>query len=183
MMERRREISLNFSKDEILLAFATPLQERLFSLFRPQTDFSINERMHAIDAGLKLGLNHPVLGVGYGRGRLREGLTELERDGVLEIGHIAHTHNMYVELFAQTGLLGLGIFLWLLFQAVSRTLSSASRFDNIGRIFALGIAAAWIAFVVTGLGDVPFYHHEIRILFFTLLALTHIYSSVPSARN
>jgi putative inorganic carbon (HCO3(-)) transporter len=141
--------------------------------------------MLAIDAGLKLGLNHPVLGVGYGRGRLREGLAELERGGVLDIGHIAHTHNMYVELFAQTGLLGLGTFLWLLFQAVSQTLSSASRFENADRVFALGIAAAWIAFAVTGLGDVPFYHHEIRIMFFTLLALTHLYSypSAPSAGN
>ncbi len=174
MLKRWREIWVILTMVGLLLAFATPLQQRLFSLFRPQTDFSINERMQAMDAGLKLGLNHPVLGVGYGRGRLREGLTELERGGVLNIGHIAHTHNMYVELFAQTGLLGLGIFLWLLFQAVSRTLRSASRFDNISRIFALGIAAAWIAFVVTGLGDVPFYHHEIRILFFTLLALTHL---------
>jgi putative inorganic carbon (HCO3(-)) transporter len=183
MLKRWREIWVILTMVGLLLAFATPLQERLFTLFRPQTDFSINERMHAMDAGLKLGLNHPLLGVGYGRGRLREGLTELERGGVLKIGHIAHTHNMYIELFAQTGLLGLGTFLWVLFQAVSQTLSSASRFDNTGRIFALGIAAAWIAFVVTGLGDVPFYHHEIRILFFTLLALTHIYSSAPSARN
>ena len=43
----------------------------------PQTDFSINERMQAMAAGLKLGLDHPVLGVGYGRGRLREGIREL----------------------------------------------------------------------------------------------------------
>jgi hypothetical protein len=47
------------------------------------------------------------------------------------------------------------------------------------------MGAAWIAFVVTGLGDVPYYHHEIRILFFTLLALTHLYGypSAPTPRN
>jgi hypothetical protein len=92
---------------------------------------------------------------------------------------------MYIELFAQTGLLGLGSFLWLLFQAVSQSLSSASRFANADRVFALGMGAAWIAFVVTGLGDVPYYHHEIRILFFTLLALTHLYGypSAPTPRN
>jgi O-antigen ligase len=175
MLKRWREIWVILTIVGLFLAFATPLQERLFTLVRPQADFSVNERMQAMEAGLKLGLNHPILGVGYGRGRLREGLTELERGGVLHIGHIAHTHNMYIELFAQTGLLGLGSFLWLLFQAVSQTLSNASRLENADRVFALGMGAAWIAFVVTGFGDVPFYHHEIRILFFTLLALTHLY--------
>ena len=55
-----------------------------------------------------------------------------------------------------------------------RLFSSASGFENAAEYSQLGIAAAWIAFAVTGLGDVPFYHHEIRILFFTLLALTHL---------
>jgi O-antigen ligase len=185
MLKRWREVWVILTIVGLLLSFATALRERLFTLVRPQSDFSINERMQAMEAGLKLGLDHPVLGVGYGRGRLREGLTELERGGVLDIGHIAHTHNMYVELFAQTGLLGLGAFLWLLFQAVSQTLRNATRFENADRVFALGIAAAWIAFVVTGFGDVPLYHHEIRILFFTLLALTHLYSypSASSASN
>ena len=52
------------------------------------------------------------------------------------IGHIAHTHNMYVELFAQTGLLGLGTFLWLLCHTFSKTLGSASRLDGANRVFA-----------------------------------------------
>jgi O-antigen ligase len=185
MLKRWREIWVIVTIVGLLLAFATPLQQRLLTLVRPQSDFSINDRMESMKAGLRVGLDHPVLGVGYGRGRLREVLRELQQSGVLDIGHIAHTHNMYIELFAQTGLLGLGTFLWLLFQAISQSLSSASRFENADRVFALGIAAAWIAFAVTGLGDVPFYHHEIRIMFFTLLALTHLYSypSAPSARN
>jgi O-antigen ligase len=185
MLKRWREIWVILAIVGIFLSLATPLQERLLSLVNPQTDFSINERMQAMEAGLNVGLEHPVLGVGYGRGRLREGLRELQKNRATEIGHIAHTHNMYIELFAQTGLLGLGAFLWLLFQAVSQSLTSASRFENADRVFALGIAAAWIAFAVTGLGDVPFYHHEIRIMFFTLLALTHLYSypSAPSAGN
>jgi putative inorganic carbon (HCO3(-)) transporter len=180
MLKRWREIWVILTIVGLLLALATPLQERLFTLFRPQTDLSINERMQAMEAGLKLGLEHPVLGVGYGRARLREGIREQNRNAATEFTHIAHTHNMYVELFAQTGLLGLGTFLWLLIQALSRALSNASRFESPDRVFALGIAAAWIAFAVTGLGDVPFYHHEIRILFFTLLALTDSHPTVPN---
>ena len=180
MLKRWREIWVILTLVGLLLVLATPLQERLFTLVRPQTDFSINERMQAIEVGLKVGLDHPILGVGYGRGRLREGLREQEKKTGIEIGHIAHTHNVYVELFAQTGLLGLGAFLWLLCHSFFKTLDHASRLDGANRVFQLGIAAAWIAFAVTGLGDVPFYHHEIRILFFTLLALNDSHPTVPN---
>ncbi|HXV81653.1 MAG TPA: O-antigen ligase family protein, partial [Candidatus Binatia bacterium] len=180
MLKRWREVWIILTTVGLLLAFVTPLQDRLLTLVKPQTDFSINERMEAMDAGLKLGLDHPVLGVGYGRGRLREGLREQEQKTGTEIGHIAHTHNMYIELFAQTGLLGLATFVWLLYQAFHQSIKNASRVEKTGRVLALGMAASWIAFAVTGLGDVPFYHHEIRILFFTFLALTHRWNFSPS---
>jgi O-antigen ligase len=176
MLKRRREIGIILAIAALLLSFAPPLQQRLFTLVKPQTDYSINERMQAMEAGLQLGLEHPVLGVGYGRGRLREGLKELYPGGPIEIAKIAHTHNMYIEMFAETGLLGLGAFLWLLLQALSQTLGNAMRLESTSRVFELGIAAAWIAFAVTGLGDVPLLHHEVRIVFFTLLALTHLHS-------
>ena len=181
MLKRWREIWVILTVVGILLSLATPLQERLFSLVSPQTDFSIKERMQAMAAGLKLGLEHPVLGVGYGRSQLRAGIREQQENAATEYTHIAHTHNMYVELFAQTGLLGLGAFLWLLCHTFSKALSAAGQLDEASRIFHLGIVAAWIAFAVTGLGDVPFYHHEVRILFFTLLALTDSYATVPEA--
>jgi O-antigen ligase len=172
MLKRWREAWIILTIVGLLLSFATPLQERLFSLVRPQTDFSINERMQAMEAGLRLGLENPVLGVGYGRGRLREGLRELYQGTPTDIVRIAHTHNMYIELFAATGLLGLSALLWLLGHALLRALKNARSLQGEDRIFQFGIAASWIAFAVTGLGDVPFFHHEIRILFFTLLALT-----------
>jgi putative inorganic carbon (HCO3(-)) transporter len=180
MLKRWREIWVILTMVGLLLTFATPLHQRLFTLVRPQTDFSINDRVQSMEAGLKLGLEHPVLGVGYGRGRLRAGLREQHENAATEYTHIAHTHNMYVELFAQTGLLGLGTFLWLLCHSLSKTLSAAGRLDGANRVFQLGIGATWIAFAVTGLGDVPFYHHEIRILFFTLLALNDSHPTVPS---
>ena len=76
MLKRWREIWVILTVVGILLSLATPLQERLFSLVSPQTDFSIKERMQAMAAGLKLGLEHPVLGVGYGRSQLRAGIRE-----------------------------------------------------------------------------------------------------------
>jgi putative inorganic carbon (hco3(-)) transporter len=176
MLKRWKETWIILTIVGILLSLATPLQERLFTLVRPQTDFSINERMQAMEAGLRLGLEYPVLGVGYGRGRLREGIKRLYPGTPTDIARIAHTHNMYIELFAETGLLGLSALLWLLCHAFCRALNNARQLQGDARVFQFGIAASWIAFAVTGLGDVPFFHHEVRILFFTLLALTYLYN-------
>ena len=183
MLKRWREIGVVVVVAGLLLSFATPVQDRLSTLVRPQTDVSINERLESMEAGLKLGLAHPVLGRGYGRGRLRAGIRELHLETTTDIGRIAHTHNVYVELFAETGLLGLGAFLWLLCHTISQIITSANRLEGANRVFQLGIAAAWIAFAVTALGDVPFFHHEIRILFFTLLALSHLQSYRVSVPN
>jgi hypothetical protein len=51
------------------------------------------------------------------------------------------------------------------------------------RLIGLALAASWVAAMVAGLGDIPFYHHESRIFFFTLFALAHIYSSVGEAER
>jgi putative inorganic carbon (HCO3(-)) transporter len=165
MLKRWKEIWVILTIVGLLLAFAIPLQQRVLSLVRPKSDFSINERMEAMEAGLRVGLGHPVLGVGYGRGRLREGLKELDQD----VGHIAHTHNVYVELFAETGLLGLGSFLWLLAQAFAQALKNASGLEGQAE-YLLGSRRPGLR-LSTGLGDVPFFIMKFAFIFY-LLALT-----------
>jgi hypothetical protein len=35
--------------------------------------------------------------------------------------------------------------------------------------------------MVSGLGDIPFFHHETRIFFFTLIALAHVYAAADKS--
>lgn len=181
---KRKAVGIILGLIAIAFSVATPLRDRVISLLQPRTDVAISERLESIEAGLRVGLEYPILGVGYGRGRLREGLRELYGDEPGGIHRIAHTHNLYVELFAATGSLGLGSLLWLLAQAVYQTVAMARRLDGAGRVYQFGIAASLVAFAATGFGDVPFYHHSVRILFFTLLALAHLgCRNIDSARN
>jgi len=172
-MKRRREVAVVLVATALIATIVTPLRSRLSSLLSPRSDLSITDRMQVIESTLKLAWANPILGVGYGRGRLREGLGESR----LEMRRIAHTHNVYVELLATTGLLGLGAFLWLICGAFYQALRHSINREAWNQPAQLGIAAAWIAFAVTGLGDVPFYHHETRIFFFSLFALARLYDS------
>jgi len=51
------------------------------------------------------------------------------------------------------------------------------------RIRYFCLAASLIAFLVGGLGDVPFYNHETRIFFFTLLALSYLFLRTDIVRH
>ena len=159
------------------VSFVIPsIQERLLSLANPQQDLAINDRMRFQTDSFAIGLEHPLLGIGYGRGRLKEALRETYKGTENENDPIWHAHNVYIDLFAGTGLLGLAAFLWLLIDCGWKMLREIlQEHDPAKRMILISVLAALVALVITGLGDVPFYHHETRIYFFTLIALAHLY--------
>ncbi|MGH7795841.1 MAG: O-antigen ligase family protein [Candidatus Binatia bacterium] len=161
------------------LLVSPSVQDRLASVTRPHDDLAIRERLQRLTSALQLGMDHPILGVGYGRGRLKESLRPYLKGTILEDSPVLHTHNVYVELFAETGSVGLFAYLWLLGHTLLRLWRASRRRDGPERLLGLGLTASWIAAIVTGFGDVPFYHHETRIFFFTLFALAHMYAAEP----
>jgi len=159
----------------VVCALADPLRDRMLTLARPQADEAMNLRVRVMNDAFQLGKDNPVLGIGYGRGRLKEALRHAYQGTANENSPIWHAHNVYVELFAETGVLGLGAFLGLLGVTGFVILRRAHFQENSNRIVLLGLGGAWIAAAVTGLGDIPFYHHETRIFFFTILGLAFVF--------
>ncbi|MGH7852319.1 MAG: hypothetical protein ACREP3_02685, partial [Candidatus Binatia bacterium] len=80
-----------------------------------------------------------------------------------------------------TGFLGLLAFLWLIGATLLRVLSAALDRQGAQRLLGFALATSWVAAIVAGIGDVPFYHHETRIFFFSVLATAHIYYSSADA--
>ena len=158
----------------IVFVAIAPLRHRVLSLISPGTDVAIEGRLRFMTDALKVGLERPFFGVGYGRDRLREGVRQANPNAD-QFGFIPHSHNLYTELLAETGLVGLGAFLWMVVSNIARLIRRAqSELAAHERIGYLCLASSLIAFLVDGLGDVPFYNHETRIFFFTLLALTYL---------
>ena len=159
----------------VLMFSITPLRERLATLVHPRADSAIDERVQVMTGAVRLGLENPVFGIGYGRGRLKAALRQTYKGTIYEGWPIWHAHNVYAELFAETGILGLGSFLGLLGQTfiIAWRSSRSQNFKN--RLTALGLAAGWVAAATSALGDVPFYHHSTRIFFFSLFASIHLH--------
>jgi O-antigen ligase len=171
----------------VSVAAFPPLRQRATTLLRPQSDQSISDRVQVANDAMRLAMDNPVLGIGYGRARLKEALRQRYQGTVDENSPIWHTHNVYIELFAETGFLGLAIFLWFAGDILHRLLRRICVPSSADPLVGTALAASWSAALVAGLGDVPFYHHETRIFFFSLMALAYLHardaSAVPIARH
>jgi O-antigen ligase len=163
-----------------VLTFSS-IQDRLATMIQPHDDPALRERLQLFMSSLKVGMENPLLGVGYGRGRLKEALRPHLKGTEFEDGPIWHAHNVYLELLAGTGFLGLLTFLWLIGATLRRVLSAALVREDAQRLLGFALATSWVAAIVTGMGDIPFYHHETRIFFFSLLATAQIYYSSADA--
>ena len=157
-----------------LVAFgvSSELRDRLWSLTQATKDFHVVYRADATANAISVGLDSPFFGNGYGRDHLRAALKKKHPEFVAQ-GFVSHTHNLYAELSAGVGLLGCAMFLWALASAgvqLTRKIAKGAVSDK-ERYADLGLLGALIAFAVAALGDVPFYHHEPRIFFFTLIGL------------
>ena len=157
-----------------LVAFgvSSELRDRLWSLTQATKDPRVVYRADAMANAISTGLDSPFFGNGYGRDHLRAALKKKHPEFAAQ-GFVSHTHNLYAELIAGIGLLGCAIFLWALAAAgvqLTRKIAKGAVSDK-ERYADLGLLGALIAFVVASLGDVPFYHHEPRIFFFTLIGL------------
>ncbi len=160
-----------------LVAFVAvaPLRSRLMTLVNPAADVAIEGRLRFMAGAITVGLENPFLGFGYGRDRLREGVKKFKADSE-QLGFIPHSHNMYTELLAETGIAGLSAFMWMICLNLSRLIRRARKeLSAPDRILYFCLAASLIAFLVGILGDAPFYNHDTRIFFFTLLALTYLF--------
>ena len=174
-LRKWRILLVAFAVTTALVIALPSIQERVASMARPNDDIAMRQRWQLSRSAVEVGIDNPLFGVGYGRGRVKEALRPRLEGTPFADSPIWHTHNLYVELFAGTGLAGLLSFVWLLGSMLRRLLATASKLDVPEKYFGFALAAGWISAIIAGVGDIPFYHHEPRIFFFTLLATTHIY--------
>lgn len=167
----RREFYILLLLAAVLLLTIGPLRQRVFGIFDLGKDQAIADRMVRMRDTLRVGAANPVLGVGYGRGRLKAAIRANPASETSVNEPIWHGHNLYLELFAGAGIIGLGAYLWLVAKALGATWHAVRRATSEHRNWALGLAASAVAMLLCGLGDVTFHHHETRLFGFTLLAL------------
>ena len=124
-------------------------------------------------AAAKMIQDHPLLGVGldnFLNQYPRYMLPEAWREPAL-----SHPHNLVLDFWLRTGLLGLAAGAWLLvgfFTAGVRVYRSSS--DGRTRAMALGLIAGMLDFVVHGMIDNSYFAVDLAIIFWASLATVRI---------
>jgi len=117
----------------------------------------------------KVGSANWLLGVGFDNFRLVKHFYGYPEALVYTMKY--HSHNLFVEMFVDLGIVGFVGFCWLFFGTVVRLHILSRRRDTPGWGLALGLAAAIIAYGAHGLFDFVAWQHGALALLFVLLGL------------
>ncbi len=136
-----------------------------FNLSDPQNTFV--SRVNLWQATLRMLRDHPIFGGGlFGFAKS----IQPYRGGVYE-ENLIYPHNIVLNMWTETGLLGLVGFIWLLVQAFRVSWTGWTSGPAAWRPIQLGIVLAMVAIIVHGMVDVPYFKNDLALEFWTFLGL------------
>jgi len=136
-----------------LVIFIPQIRDRLAVVFTSSywLDSSLDGRLWALNNGFHIWAKHPLLGSGpgtYGGKLALNYASPVYLEGIQQ-GYVAlyFTDNQWLQLLVQTGIVGLLLF--ALF-AVNMLVELITKYNSGKRYLSLGVAGAFVAFLVTG---------------------------------
>jgi O-antigen ligase len=116
------------------------------------------------------GLENPILGFGYGKRNIPSALEAPVSEKLKKIGYgvAGHGHNFLLNLWLQTGFLGLALFLGAMISIIRYLLMSRTSGEGVaGAAIGIGVMVAFMAKNMTD----DFYGHAIAIYLWLLLGV------------
>ncbi len=84
-----------------------------------------------------------------------------------------HAHNMFLQIMVESGIIGIVMFLFLIFMFVKKLIDGYQyvKKDSELSVLIVGIAAAVFGFLVQGLFDNCFYNYRVFMIFWAVIAI------------
>jgi len=142
---------------------------------RVATEVNLNDphntlvgRTHLWSAALEMLRAHPIFGAGL------SGFATAVAPywNANHPDRFTYPHNIVLNFWTETGLLGLAAFAWIVIAAFIRTWRGWRYAAPEWRPIHLGVMLALVAVVVHGLVDVPYWKNDLSLEFWALLSLT-----------
>lgn len=175
-------ITIIYSTDNPLNKSVITVTERAISTF-DEKDPSVKTRLLIWWSTLNMIKDKPLLGSGIGTFKMnyldyQADFLQKNPDYIKFSGKAAESHNEYLQMGAELGIVGLGIFLSILFVFYSLTLKYLkSKHNNQDRIIIFGLLMGITSFLIHSLFTFPFHVPVLGSSFFILLGLTVVYIS------
>jgi putative inorganic carbon (HCO3(-)) transporter len=136
-------------------------------------------RIHLWQVTLQMMREHLVFGTGL------SGYAHFMSPWPNGLVQVIYPHNLILNFWVSTGVLGLLAFVVLLIQGFRISWSGWKRGDVDWRPFELGVLLALVSMVVHGLVDVPYFKNDLSFEFWVLLAIAWAgnLAAAPRGRN
>jgi putative inorganic carbon (HCO3(-)) transporter len=125
-------------------------------------------RFHLWSVALQMLRDHPIFGAGLSGFATALGpywnKTNIDR--------FTYPHNIVLNFWTETGLLGLAAFAWLLIAGLVLSWRGYRRMSGQWRVIHLGVFLALVAVIAHGLVDVPYWKNDLSLEFWAILSLT-----------
>jgi putative inorganic carbon (HCO3(-)) transporter len=164
----------------VLVSRLPPVADRLsheFDFNDPNN--SLAERFRLWGATLRMLRDHPIFGTGLSGfastvDRYRQGIfTE----------RLIYPHNIVLNFWTETGLLGLAAFAWILVAGLRLTWRGWRSASEAWRPIELGVFLALVGIIVHGLVDVPYWKNDLSVEFWILVGLAWVGARPASPAN
>ncbi len=136
-------------------------------------DSSINSRTYIYTAMYELIKDHPLNGVGLGAAAVK---TVADLGGYYQAHFpFVHAHSIYMEIWAESGLIAIVSFLLTVFFALKKGVTTMKRSEKNPMLRAVGagcvggIAGA----MIFGITDYAWYYPRVMVFFWLLMAITY----------
>jgi tetratricopeptide (TPR) repeat protein len=184
----------------VMFSFRNPLNKNSITIadrLKSGMDFtndSVAVRLFYWESAVQMAYHNPLLGAGIGGFSLntafyqRKVFDRWEKNAPKMAKKVEphvelYTHNDYLQTLAETGFLGLGVFLWLFFTALIKPFSRLIREDNpVYKNILLGITGSIIACLINALLNFPWRVMPTLVLLWSIFALLSMLEPKKSFR-
>jgi len=154
----------------VAIFFAQPILYRFFSSFSFLDNSSL-DRLAIWQNSFKVFLSHPLFGVGLGN-------YPLEADPLASYRNPTTSHNLYLDILAETGIFGLLAWLFLIFGSVWRLAASIRQKDSkknfdFSIALKIGLIGSLVYFSVHSFFETPIFNPTILALLMIILAMAN----------
>jgi O-antigen ligase len=150
----------------VLAVSQVPLiRQRIAYELHPLPGNTLDFRIRIWGQTLRMLSHHLLFGIGLGN--YEQAMGPYWQD----LTHVIYPHNIALNFWAVTGLLGLAAFAWLVIRAFIMGWRGWRRHPEAWRPYELGVILALVAMVVHGLVDVPFFKNDLSLEFWALIGI------------
>ena len=133
-------------------------------------DTSTSYRVHIWEGTLNMMRDHFLGGIGVGVEVFGEIYPRYSLNGVETA---PHSHNLYLQIFVETGILGLILFVVFLFTFVRHNFSFyAKPLPQKPRLYCAALFCGLLAVLAQGMTDYIWYNYRVYLIFWLLVGLT-----------